>query len=331
MTYNQIGFRTMGKTNLSFMDLHHLIWGTNNTIMGHYNYIKAEFAEVDAEEAVQRDATTGATAEQNADWMDAADQTTHVCSGIKGYYLNIDDHINYDQVDFSHWNFIKCSKDEALVKMNTVLTHAAAITITLLADYYVTAGEITGLGTAIQKFSDSTPVKKIMTDDVKTATSNIPVHFANIRKRYKKLDPIIEAMKATQADFAKGYKFSREIVNVGKGHKTVELHMMPLQTETAFYNQFEAGDSFVIINPNKQAITVGFATKEHGAPETDTATVPGLSRLVVRISEKAGVLAARYLSVVNTAPLDDAHVTILLAHGVSQSKAGQVELIGHIK
>ena len=329
MNYYQIDYNTMVGVNMTFMDLNDTIWNSNTTISGYVTTIKAEKLAWDAEAQVQDLDTTGATDDQTSKRIEAAVQTAHLVKGLKAFYLSTDDKVNYKYINHPISKLLNCSKAEALLKMRNVHDNAAGITpVSLLANFYITAGNITSQASAVSAFAASTTTKQTIKDTSKTATAQIKVHEATIRKTYKKLDPLIAAMALTQKSFADGYLVSKEIYNMGKGHQTADLAIEAGKNVTAFGNKFEAGYYFLIRNKSKFPIIVGLSTTENGAIQTTPIQMAGKAELVVFIPKSAIDMLTRYLCIQNVSETDKAKVTVIMSKEKSTSKAKQVEING---
>ena len=331
MNYYQIDFNTAVGVNITFMFVpaNKAIWDSNTTISGYVDTIKTEKLAWDADAQIQETDTTGATDVQTAKRIDAALQTVHIVKGLKAFYMSIDDLANYKIINYPISKLVRGSKKDAITKMKIVHDNAAGITpVSLLANFYITATNITKQADAITAFATSQDTKQNAKNVSKTATSKIKIHESTIRKTYKKLDPLIAAMALTNPDFASGYLQSKEIYKMGKGHQTADLTIDIGKNVTAFGNKFEAGYYFLIRNKSKFPILVGLSTTENGAIQTTPIQMAGKTELVVFIPKSAIDMLTRYLCIQNVSKTDKAKVTVIMSKEKSMSKAAQVEING---
>ena len=341
MTDNQTNYLTMGKTTMSFMDNFSTLWNTNAIIFGLVTNIKGSIASIEAKAIIQDLNSTGATDTQKTLWEDAAQKALHLCTGLKGYYLINNDETMYKEVDFTISDFLKCKKADALTRMNTVHNTAAGIPIATLAPYSIIASDITDLTTAIAKFDASETVKRNMVSDAKDATTDIAEYFAAMRIDFKKLDLMVDTMNVAQPEFCRTYHYNREIIDLGKGHVTAEMNLQPQEVETAFGNKFKAGYSFTVRNHSNGEVFAGLTTMENPppippippipTPEYPLVIIPGNSEMVLDIPSDAVGISNHYLGIYNPNEFDDAHVTLIMAKGKSQSNAPHSELSGAVK
>lgn len=319
---------TMGKTNMKFMDDNSTVYAGNNKMIGLVTDIKGCITIIEAQAAIQSHNTTGATISQNMFWEAAAKDATHVSTGLKGYFLDINNPTQYELIDYTKTDFLRGKKATALAKMTTVHDIAAGLTIGLLADFNIVATDITSLATSMQAFSDAEPVKRNMVEVTSGATKIIAQQFAIMRLKYKKLDLLVNGMKDAHPEFAAGYFMTRKIIDLGKGHKTADLQMAINSIETIFYNQFEVGYYFTVRNNSDVDIWIGLSSAKNQAPETELIRVLAKTELIVSLPKSALGFTTRYFCVMNQSKIYTANVVVLMSKTASASGTGQVELSG---
>jgi len=328
MTEEQTNYVGMSKTNMAYMTLKILIWTLNLKITARVNAIKAYITDIENNSEIQEADTSGATKDQNNLWFIAGDLAFHICTGLKAYYIDENDTVNFTEVNYNFWDFMKCKKLKALDRMKLILTKASEITIGDLVDYQIVAADLTKLHTAIADFEASQPVKRIMVANRALATAKIAEDVKGIMKEYVSLDLLIDAMKRTQPDFVKGYHDTRMIYDLGHGHNTAELNVGPEMCATAFENKFEAGYSFLIRNHADVGILVGLGLIANGKPESTPVTIPAKTDVVLVVPKEAIGMLTRFLSIQNPSKLYSANVTIIMSEGESESKAEKIVLTG---
>jgi len=328
MTENQVTYLEMVDADLLFLSKFIALWGTNVKISDVVDAITAERDAIKDEAEVQSTDITGATDNQKILWLDAGKKALHVCTGGKAYFLDIEDEAKFKEINFTMTSFMKCKKVDAVTRMNLVHTKVGLIPIASLGVFNVTAGDMTGLRTAVDLFNNAQPVKREKVVEKSVVTSNIATRFANLRKYYKKLDVYIDTMKVSQPAFVEGYHKSREIINLGKGHKTVEFRLGPEECGTAFENEFEAGYSFIVRNHSQVSAFAGLSSSTNGAPESTVVEILANRDLVLVIPNDAIGMLTRYLSIQNKSKLYDLNITIIMTKEVSHSSAEKVILTG---
>ena len=328
MTEDQINYVGMSKTNMAYMVLKISFWTANLKITARVNAIKAFLLDLENNAEVQEMDTSGATKDQNILWFLAANLAYQIDIGLKAYYIDEEDNVNFTAVNYNFWDFMKCKKLTALDRMKLIHSKVSLIDIEDLEDYQIVAADVTNLNSAIAAFEAAQPVKRIMVADKKAATAKIAEDIKGIQKEYVSLDLLIEAMKRTQPEFVKGYHDTRMIYDLGHGYNTAELNVGPEMCATAFENKFEAGYSFLIRNHGDVGILVGLGLIANGKPETTPVTVPAKSEIVLVVPKEAIGMLTRFLSIQNPSKLYVAAVTIIMSKEVSQSDAEKVVITG---
>ncbi|MEI6850181.1 MAG: hypothetical protein WCK29_04020 [archaeon] len=328
MNDKQTNRLTAKKANMKFMDDNSTVYAGNTKMIGLVTAIKGNITTIETQAAIQSQNTTGATDTQNTKWRLAAKDATHVSTGLKGYFLDIDDETQYKLVDYTFTDFFNVKKAKALSRMTTVHDIADGITIGLLADFHIVASDITDLASSMAAFSAAEPVKRNMVEVTSGATKLIAQTFTIMDTKYKKLDLLVDGMKETHPEFVTGYHMTNKIIDLGKGHKTASLQMAINSIETIFYNQFEVGYYFTVRNNSDVDIWIGLSSAKNQAPETDLIKVLAKSELVVKLPKSALGFTTRYFCVMNQSKIYTANVVVIMSKTASASGTGEVELSG---
>lgn len=328
MNTKQADDQAMSKATMKYMDDNSTVYTGNTKITGLVADIKVCNTTIDDQAAIQSQNTTGATITQNIKWEDAAEKSAKLSTGLKAYFIDIDDQTHYKLVDYTVSDFLRGKKVAALARMNTVHDIAAGITIGLLADFGIVASDVTDAATAITLFNNAEPVKRNMVEVTSTATKIIAEQVKIRRTKFKKLDLLVNVMSDSHPDFVTGYHTVRKKIDVGKGHKTEIVEMTTNSIRTIFYNKFEVGYSFLVRNNSDVEILVGLSSGKNLAPETDLIKVEAQTELVVKLPKSARGFTSRYFSIVNQSKIYKAHVVVIMSKSASTSGAGEVELSG---
>jgi hypothetical protein len=323
MTDRQEAYQNMTEAAVGVMDGNNGLWNTNPLISGIVASIKATMTSINTATGTQQQPATGATKSEHALWLIAGEKADHVCFGLKAYYTNGNDMVNFDMVNFAISAFLYCSKLTAVDRMQRIHDKAAAIPISSLVNYNVTASDITDLQTDINNFAASQPLRTIMKAGTKTATTNLTPLFKTQRAQMKLLDMYMGTMKQAHADFVSTFTNARKIINLGKTQMAEELHLMPNHFEVIFGQKFLEGDTFTIRNHSDMAKIRVFLSDSSNMPDA-TAGVEIAAKMEIKLTIPTGFKMpfGHSLIVLNEATMDDAQVTVVLAHGKSHSKAG---------
>ena len=324
MTDRQENYQNMSVAVTGIMDKNNNLWNTNPLISAIVGLIKGSITSINNAAGIQQQSTTGATKSEHSLWVTAANLTEHICFGLKAYYLNNNDLVNFDIVNFTISDFTGCTKLTAVKRMQLIHDIAAAFTITTLANYNIVATEISGLQIAITNFSASQPLHTIMKAGNKTATSNLTPLFKTQKHQMKLLDMYIGTMKSGHADFFSTYKNARKIINLGKKQMAKELHLMPKHFEAVFGKKFAEGDTFTVRNHSAVEMEVFLTDNITVLPTTNGVKIPSDTDLKLEISKDFGGVFGHYLVVYNPNTMDDVQVTVILAHGKSHSSAEEL-------
>ena len=321
MTNKQENYHSMTEAAMGVMDKNNSLWNLNPLISAIVGLIKGTITSINTAAGIQQQAATGATKSEHALWVTAANLTEHVCFGLKAYYMNTNDMVTFDIVNFTISDFTECTKLKAVDRMQLIHDNAAAIPIGTLTNYNIVATDITGLQTAINNFSASQPLHTIMKAGTKTATGNLAPLFKTQRHQMKLLDMYMGTMKTAHADFYSTFHNARKIINLGKGQMAEELHLMPKNYEAIFGKKFETGDTFTVRNHSKYAAEVYLSDITTALPTANGVKIAAETDLQLEVGKDFGSVFGHWLLVDNPNALDDVHVTVILAHGKSHSSA----------
>jgi hypothetical protein len=323
MTNNQTNSLNMASTTTAFLDKNVSIFTTYTKVTTLITAIKASIAVINQTATTQGLITTGATTNKRLLHKVAADKAEHVANGLQAYYEDINDATNAEQFQYNKNNFYKVKTVEIINTMQLIRDRAASILpapATLLA-FNITAADITELQTAITNFTNAAPTKKVLQAATTAATELLNPLFTTLRTQLRKLDNLIKTFKIAQPTFVEGYFNARTIVNLGKSHSSKELELEPYHFEAIFGKKFKEGDTLTIRNHSQVPIQIFLTDTPSILPTYNGITIQAQDEAKVSISKDFNKQFAHWLTVFNPNKVDDADVTIILAHGKSQSKA----------
>ena len=321
MTNKQENYFNMTEAAVGVMDANNGLWTANPLISGIVASIKGTITSINTAAGIQLQPATGATKSEHALWLTAGDKAEHICFGLKAYYTNGNDFVNYDIVNFTISDFTECSKIKAVERMQLIHDKAATIPIASLVNYNIIANDITGLQTAINNFTTSQPLRTIMKASTKTATANLNPLFKTQRAQMKLLDMYIGTMKQAQPIFVSTYRNARKIINLGKGQMAEERKLQPGEHMDLFKERFMIDDTFTIRNHSAMAKIKVFLSDTSDVPATGGIEILANTQLILTIPTGFKMPFGHSLIILNEATMDDAHVTVVLAHGKSHAAA----------
>ena len=323
MTDGQNNFTNMVDAMLAMMQKFIAIWTGNAKVAAAVAAVTSTNTAIKATAGSQSQVNQGPTTNKHTLWITAAAKAEHVCSGLKSYADDNNDAVLAAAVHFTYPSLVRGTANDAAMKMQIIHDKAAAINIALLTPFQVIASDITDLQTAINNFTVAAPMKRVMVSSGAAATSQLAALFTTQRGQLKKLDHLVNNYKIAQPAFIDNFVNSRKIINLGKTQMAEELHLIPNHFEVIFEKKFLEGDTFTIRNHSDMAKIRVFLSDSSSIPDT-TAGVVIDAKTEIKLTIPTGFKMpfGHSLIVLNEATLDDAHVTVVLAHGMSQSKAG---------
>jgi hypothetical protein len=327
MNDNQLNYQTMTGTTIGFMNgtAAKLVWGGNGKVTSKLAEIVATKGRIESLAVLQTASTTGSTINKNNAWDVAGKQAEHVCNALKAYASDAKDTVLWGQVNFTWSDFGRGDIDECIARMQLVHDKAVLVPIASFKDFNLVADDITTLQTDIDALKLAAPGYRILQSTKKTVTAQLVAEFKTLGVQMKSLDEIVDTFKKVNAGFVSSYHTARKIIHLGKTQKTAQLHLQPHQFEDCFGKGFTVGDWFTVRNHSPLATVKVFLTDTPNVLPTDNGVeIAPDEELKLEVAKDFGGVFGHYLLVWNKADLDDAEVTILLAHGKSDSSAPTV-------
>ena len=317
MTQNQLIYRAMTNRSISILNDNKKYWTTKLKTANRITVVNSLHVKLDLLAKQQGLSTGGATGTKNTQRVVSGLQASHVESILKSYYRDINDTTNYNIIDFSMTDFVQGNIENSVDDMQLIYDTAAAIllkTPTAFDDYNMEATDMAELQADIDALNDSTVVPSKMKSSNKTITKEILTTYGLLRTEMEGLDDNIATYKKSQPEFVSNYTNGRRLVQVGVGHKTAEVALMPVHFESVMGMDYTLGDTLTIKNKSAFNLKWGLTNNPKVLP-TELHDLDGGTDIKVPIVKDANGTFGHWLILHNANELDDVNATILLAKG----------------
>ncbi len=128
-------------------------------------------------------------------------------------------------------------------------------------------------------------------------------------------------MKIAQPTFVSTFEKARQIIALGKTQQAEELNLHPLHFEAVFGKKFKKGDTLTIRNHSEVEVEAALTDTPSEMPTTGKVQIAAQSELKLSVPTDFGGVFGHWLMIHNESNIEDAKVTIVLAHGKSASAA----------
>ena len=317
MTRNQNGYTTMGSRTLLILDNYNKLWSGKVKTADKITKITGLLTIITDLSKAQGLNTSGATDTKNSNRVEASTQALHVEHILKSYYDDNDDAINFSKIDFNYTKFAYGDIDTSIKDMLLVYDTAAAILIatpTAFDGYNMETTDMADLKLAIDNLKKSVPVQTTMKSGNKAITKELKENFKLLRKEMTKLDSNINTYAKKNPEFVSVYTNGRRIVQVGVGHKTAEVALMPEHFEAVLGKEYTLGDVLTIRNHSAFSVQYGFTNTPEILP-TILKSLEGGEDIRVTVERDDSGSFGHWIVLHNQHDLDDVNVTVLLAKG----------------
>lgn len=321
MTNGQFNYLRMFLVRRGILNANQVIVTGNAKLAAYKQLTEQIFAQILADAGIQESDITGTTNAKNTAWAIAVEYAVHVCKGMRSYADDIGNQILHEMMHYQKSDLDRGEQQDILDRMNLIYQQAGLVPIANLAFVNITAPVLTSYNNAITAFSNSVPQHGIMQASKKTSTANIKKNFALLRKNGKKMNNLVDTFTLIQPDFVKTYKNSCIIINYGKAQMAEEKHLMPEEHVALFKGKFMPGDTFTVRNHSKLAAIKVFLSDNENVPNTEGIEIEATKDLKLSIPKAFKMPFGHTLIVLNKSAIDDAQVTVILAHGKSHSSA----------
>lgn len=162
---------------------------------------------------IQETDLKGWTRSKNSMKLEMIVKTMKLVNSVTAYALANSNHVLYSETNYNKKKFLHMRDEEVNVVCSLVGTKCSGI-IAELADYGLTAADLTAQSAAILKYNDIKSKPSVKEDEVQVATEGIATSLSKIRKVFRVMDRIVRGMQDTQPKFVKKYFNSREIYDL---------------------------------------------------------------------------------------------------------------------
>ena len=321
MTNRELNYLRMAVTRKSVMNAFPAIWSGNAKIVATKNDVESILALILTDAGIQEEDISGSTTAKDKAWEEATKWGVHVCTGMRAYAEDAGNQVLYEMMHYKKTDLSQGEVQVILNRMSIIYSQAMLIPIGSLAPFNVSAANLTSFSNAIQALNAAYPQHGVLQDIRKTSTKNIKKNFVLLRKTGKKLNTLVQTMRITQPVFLDTYDNSCIIIDLGKGQMAEERKLQPGEHMVLFTQKFLIDDTFTIRNHSAMAKIKVFLSDTNEIPATGGIEIAAQTQLILTIPKGFKMPFGHSLIVLNEATMDDAHVTIVLAHGKSHAAA----------
>jgi len=321
MTKNQLNYLRMVITRRGVMNATPGAWNTNAKISTAKTNVENLYTAILSDVGIQESDLTGTTVAKENALTAAVNLGVHVCTVMRAYADDTNNTALYNMMHYKKSDLERGEIQDGLTKMNLIYTQATAVPIASLTPFNLTAADLTNFNTAIQTLTTAVPQHGVLVATRKTSTGNIKSNFKLLRKGGKSLNTLVQTMRLAQPKFVQTYDNSCIIVNLGHAQMSEEAFLMPGEHMALFTQKFMPLDTFTIRNHSEYAKVKVYLADNTNLPTTGGIELAARSELKMEVPSAFKMPFGHILIVYNEAPMDDAHVTAVLAHGQSNSGA----------
>lgn len=188
--------------------------------------------EITAKRQIQEDNTKGITEDKTELRNKMVEKAMFVKGAIQAYATNTNNHALYESVNYSA-SEIKRIADTIARDRALLIYNKGNSNLTSLSDYGVNAGVLSGLQSSINDFAGIMASPRTAKSISKAATLEISelINEADVIVK-KKLDKLMLQFKESNEAFYNTYLNAREIIDLGKGSKTIEVILNANEVKT---------------------------------------------------------------------------------------------------
>jgi hypothetical protein len=323
MTNEEINYLRMVVTRKGVMNLPNFtaLWSGNAKIVATKNDVESLLAQILTDAGIQEEDIKGSTTAKKTAWIEAAKWAVHICTGMRAYAEDAVNPVLYQMMHYKKSDLDRGEIQEVLNRMAIIYNQAILIPIGSLTPFNVTAANLTSFNNSIQALNAAFPQHGVLQDIRKTSTKNIKKNLALLRKAGKKLNNLVQTLRLTQPVFLDTYDNSCIIIDLGKGQMAEERKLQPGEHMVLFTQKFLKDDTFTFRNHSAMAKIKVFLSDTSDVPATGGIEIAAQTQLILTIPTGFKMPFGHSLIILNEATMDDAHVTVVLAHGKSHAAA----------
>jgi hypothetical protein len=299
------------------------IWGGNTFAVTARGNVMSIFGQIMTDAGLTEEDLHGNTTNKMDFWEQAAEMGVHMNIGVKSWAEN---KTPADPVLAAAMHYVLSDLDrgaiqEVLVSMNFILGKVSLIPVLDLPNVNILPAEIVTFTSQIAALTLANPQYRIGQILKKAANSDIAGQFVLLRGAMGKQDNMIHTFKYTQKTFVVGYDNSRKIIDLGKGMKTAEAVLHPLEHVAWFKDKYLPKDTLTLRNHSVLGSVKIFVSDGTTVPTTGGYVLAPDSEIKLEIPGDLGGVFGHNVIVESLSATDDIHVTGILASGKSSSSA----------
>jgi hypothetical protein len=213
MNQNQSNIRTMFQTTIDFLDANNSVWSATPAFADAVTRAKSGITAIDQSADTQQTPTSGVTEDKADARDDLEEKTLEVADQLSALATQTGDNDLGAKVEMTKSSLDKMTESDLEQTAERVASLATA-NMAALADFDVTAAEVTALTTARTTFGGIKTSPRQATVGRKTQTDSLPQLIANVRSIFRnEIDKMVTKKKKTNPHFFSGYFIARIIVN----------------------------------------------------------------------------------------------------------------------
>ena len=213
MTQDQDNIRTMFDTMIDYLDANNGTWSGTPAFADAVTRAKAAVAAVDSAVDKQQTPMTGVTGDKASARNDLEEKTLEIADQLSAFAAKNGDHTMGAQVELTK-SMLDKSQDNDLEQTAERIGNLANTNMAALADYGVTAADVTALTDLRTTFGGIKTGPRTATAERSTQTASLPQLINEVRSIFRnEIDKLITKFKTSNAEFYNGYFAARVIVN----------------------------------------------------------------------------------------------------------------------
>lgn len=216
----------MFQTTVDYLDIQNAVWSGTPAFVDAVTRAKAGIAAIDTASDKQQTPTTGITGDKQTLRDDLEAKTLAIADQLSALAAKNNDSNLGAKVEMSKSSLDKMD-DSTLEQTAERVVGLANDNIAALADFDITAADVTALEAARAAFANAKTSPRVATGDRKAQTESLPVLIGNVRSILRNEIDKMVTKKKSNTDFYNGYFAARVIVNRAATHKTTPATPTP--------------------------------------------------------------------------------------------------------
>jgi hypothetical protein len=218
MTQDQDNITTMFETTITFLDANNSVWSGTPAFADAVTRAKSGADAINTSADSQQTPTSGVTGDKADARADLEEKALEIADQLAALAVKNGDNDLGAKVEMTKSSLDKMT-DTDLEQTAERVAGLATDNIAALADFDVTAADVTALTTARTTFAGIKTAPRQAAVGRKTQTDSLPQLIANVRSIFRNvIDKMVTKKKKANPDFYAGYFAARIIVNRAATH-----------------------------------------------------------------------------------------------------------------